>query len=301
MAFDTKKWLVEELGFSEADATDLLPKFDGDRAAKVEKGYLRQSDYSKKMNDLQAEVKQQQTDLQAANERLNQEMAEWASLTAAEKEQATKQRGELEKAQQDVLRLQQVVTRVATEAGMDPQKVLEGAAVTVKKDEPVKAPEVDLSGVVKVDAFSRFADAMLTFPAELNAIAREHFDLTGQHLDTREIVKELKARAGTKGNQKSLEPRDIWEELHQIPDKRTEVEKKKFDEAMAAAEARGREAALSEASVPGQQPKGRSAPVFFHGGKERESVLERPQPGQGLQSAISALRSGKYRSGEKTA
>lgn len=290
--FDTKKWLVEDLGFSEDEAKDLIPKFEA-KAEKVGSGFLRQSDYDRLMNESKAELQKGKADLDAANEKLNAEMAEWASLTAAEKAQATQLRADLEKAQQDVLKHRQIVTRIATEAGLDPEKVLAGTAEP-KKEEP-KPQQVDLSGLAKAEQLAGLANMALTLPAELMAIAAEHQELTGERLDTRDIIRELQARAQTKGNQKSLDPRQIWEELKAIPEKRTEVEKKRFDDAIKAAEARGREAALTEASIPGQQPPGRHAPVFV----KQESKLQRPQPGTSLQSAIAALRTGKYATGQK--
>lgn len=287
-AFDTKKWLMDDLGFSEEEAKDLLPKFET-RAEKVQSGYLRQSDYDRRMNEGKAE-------LAAANDKLNAEMAEWASLTASEKQSATQLRVDLEASQQEVLRLKQSVTRIASEAGLDPTKVL-GTEPPPKKDEPPKGP--DLSGYAKRDDVMGLATMSLTLPAELMAIAEEHRELTGERLDTREIVREIQSRAGTRGNQKSLDPRAIWEELKGIPAKREEVSTQKFNDAIAAAEARGREAALTEASIPGQQPPGRHAVVF--GGQK--SKLERPQPGSRLSGAIAAMRSGKYAAGngKKTA
>jgi len=297
---ETKKWLVEELGFTEDEAKELVAKFDP-RMEKVSAGYMRQSDYDRSQNESKTELKKSQDELQAANDRLNVEMAEWATLTAGEKAQATQLRTDLETAQQDVLKYRQVVTRIATEAGIDPEKVLAGVTVPLKKEEP-KVPVVDLSGYVKTDQLSGLAEMALTLPAELQAIANEHFDLTGKRLDTRTIIAEIKARAGTRGNQKPLDPRAIWEEAHQIPEKRVAVEKKTFDDAISAAEARGREAALTEASIPGQQPLGKHAPVFSGpSGKPRESVLHRPQPGTGSQSAVAAFRTGKYKVTEKTA
>ena len=183
MAFDTKKWLLEDLGFSEQEATDLLPKFEGERAGKVEKGYLRQADYSKQMNA----AKKAEADLLAASERLNAEMAQWATMTATERAQSTELRASLEAAQQDVLKYRQTVERVAAEAGMDPAKVLEGMTVPVKKEEP-KPPTVDLTGYVKADQLSGLADMMLTLPAELAAIANEHQTLTGVVLDQRALI-----------------------------------------------------------------------------------------------------------------
>jgi len=292
MAFDVKKWLIEDLGFSEAEATELVAKFDGERATKLEKGYLRQSDYSRHMNDLQ----KAQTDLKAANDRLNAEMAEWASLTATEKEQATKLRGDLEKSQQDVLKLTQVVTRVATEAGLNADELLKGATVVPTREEP-KTPPVDLTGYVKEDQLRGLATMSLRLPAILAKIDREHHALTGEYVDQQAIIAELETRAATRGNQKSLDPVAIWEELHEIPAKRDAKAKREYDAAIKAAETRGREAALTEASIPGQAPPpGRHAPVFQTvSGQSRESALKRPQPGTGLHSAVAAMRTGKYR------
>jgi hypothetical protein len=71
---------------------------------------------------------------------------------------------------------------------------------------------------------------------------------------------------------------------------------------IAAAEARGREAALSSLEVPGahQTRSVRPSPVLSQAGeggnfKPRTSVLQRPQPETGTMAAVAAFRSGKYR------
>lgn len=295
MAFETKKWLVEELGFTEAEAAELEPKFSGERAKKVEGGYLRQSDYSRQMNSLKAEVKKQQDELTSANERLNAEMADWAQVAASGRQQTAQQREALEKAQQDVLRLTQVVTRVATEAGLDPAKVLEVAAVTPPKEEP-KPQSPDLTGFVRTDQLAGVLGSMLDLPAELDAIREEHRELYGKSLDTRDVMREVKARLSTKGNTKATDPRQVWEELHNIPTKREEVRQAKYDADIRAAEERGAERVRTEASIPGSAPPGVRAPIFrTPTGEGRVSVLQRPQPGQTVQNAVTALRSGKYR------
>lgn len=300
MAFDTKKWLIDELGFTEAEAAELLPKFEGERAKKIEGGVLRQSDYSRHMNEL----KKAQQDLEASSARLSEEMADWGKLTAADKERVAKLQTEHEKAQQDVLRLTQTVTRIATEAGIDPKTLLEGTATPPKKDDPPPAP--DLTGYVKQDQITGLAQMALRLPAILAKISREHHALTGEHLDETAVITELEKRAGTRNNQKSLDPVAIWEELHEIPAKRDAKQKAEYDSAIAAAEQRGREAALSEHALPGTQPPpGRRAPVFGTEAAPRKSALDRPQPGTGLQSAVAAFRTGKYRTehgvGKKTA
>lgn len=292
MAFDVSKWLKEDMGFSDDEIKDLAPKFTP-KADVLDKGYLRQSDYSKNMDGL----KKAQTDLAAANDRLTAEMAEWATVQAANEPITKKMRDDLEKAQLKVTQLTSRVERIATDAGLDPAKALEGIdqVVPPKKDDQ---PPVDLSGYVKTGDLGGLANMALTLPAELQSIADEHFDLTGKRLDTRTIVREIQARAGTRGNQKSLDPREIWMEQHNIQTLRDDRSKKQHDDEISAAEARGREAALSEMAVPGSTPPGRHAPVFHTtSGKPRESVLQRPQPGTTVNAAVGALRSGKYRTG----
>lgn len=280
---------LSEIGFTDAEIAELAPKFSGDKAEKFGKGFLRQSDYSKKSDALA----KAQKDLADASERLNGEMAEWAQLTASEKEKATKQRADLEKAQQDVLRLTQTVTKVAEQAGVDPKTLLEGTTLPPKKEEP---PPVDTSRFVDVDSARALGELALTWPVDYAEINAEHQALTGKPLNGKEVIAEIRKRAGTRGNTKSLDPRQVWEELHDVPALREAAQKKSFDDAIAAAEARGREAALTETSLPGQPPPGKHAPVFG-AVQQGGSKLQRPQPGTGLQSAVAALRTGKYREG----
>lgn len=296
MAFDVLKWLKEDMAFSEDEIKDLAPKLTP-KADVLEKGYLRQSDYSKHMDGLT----KAQTDLAAANERLTAEMAEWATVQANGEQVTKKMRDDYDAAQLKVTQLTSRVQRIATDAGLDPQKALEGIDQVVVPPKQVETPPVDLAGYVKRDELTGVVSMSLNLPAELQSIADEHHELTGKRLDTRTIVREIQTRAQTRGNTKSLDPRAIWEEQHKIPELRTTRDKKTHDDEISAAEARGREAAMSEMSVPGSTPPGRHAPVFTTpANKPRESVLKRPQPGTTVNAAVGALRSGKYRAGTKT-
>jgi len=290
------KLTVEELKTvlkTEAEFTDeQLSGLNKKQLEVIASGYMRQADYDRAMNENKAELEKEQAKLATANERLNAEMAEWATLTAAEKQTATRQRADLEKAQTDVLRLRQTVERIGQESGVDVTKYLEGAPPPVKPAEPT----VDLTGYVKADqlqqANAQLAEMMLSFTPELMQLSIEHQQLYGQPLDARDIVKELRARATSKGNQKPTDPRAIWEELHKVPEKRAEVEKKRFDDAIAQAEARGREAAMSESHIPGQTTSpGRHSIIF---GGQKESKIQRPQPGETVARAAAALRTHKY-------
>ena len=299
MAFDVLKWMKEDMEFSDDEIKELSPKLTA-KADKLEKGYLRQSDYSKQMNDL----KKAQTELQAANDRLTTEMSEWATVQASGRDITAKMQRDLETAQGNVARLTARVQKVATDAGLDPAKALEGidqVPPTRKADDD--KPAIDPDKFLSRDDFaaqqSRLARVLLRAPAEIAAIQHEHHELTGEWLDARPIIDEIEKRATTKGNDKSLEIRDVWQEQHNIPALRETKTKEKYDADIKAAEERGRQAALSGQAIPGQPPPpthGRPSPALhMPDGQGRKSVLERPQPGTTESAAVAALRSGKYR------
>lgn len=283
--FNVTEFLVGELGFTAEEAATIAPQFTGDRATKLKGTVLRQADYSRKMNELQTSIGQKEQQLQ-------QEMAEWASLTAAEKAASQGLREQLERTQREHLQAQQALTRLAQEAGVDPKTYLGTEPPPAAPPTP-PAPTVDTSKFATGDQLAQIARLSLQIPAQIAVIANEHRRLTGEELDPTALVAELEARAQTRGNTKPLDLRAIWEEQHNIPTLRDQKAQEKYNADIAAAEARGRERALTEQSLPpGAMPAGRHAPVFGN----RQSSLQRPQPGQGLQAAIAALRTRKYAS-----
>jgi len=253
---------------------------------------MRQADYDRAMNEGKAELAKSQSDLAAANERLNTEIAEWGRVQNEGGEATRKMRSEMEKAQAEVLRLQQTVQRVAADHGLDATALL---GSTPPAPPPAPAHNFDEQFQAVNTQLGSLADAMLTLPAELQQIATEHQALYGEHVDPRTIVRELKTRAGTRGNQKSLNPREIWEEMYKVADKRAEVAKATHDKAIADAREEGRQAGLSEAAIPGHHSPGPNyshSPLF---NRDRASILKRPQPQQAVNRAVAAFASGKYR------
>lgn len=291
---EIKKWLMEDMGFSEDEITkgDLVTLFTP-RVVKLEEAFMRQSDYDKLTNEHKTAIKTQQDELQAAQKRLDEEVAEWAVVQANGKQTTDKMRTDYEAAQNDVLRLQQALQRTATTHGLNYDDLVKGIEVKtpVKKDEP---PPIDTSKFVSLDQYHALGRMAITVPAQLDRIQRDHFDLTGEYLNPEDLTNEVLSRSAAKGNTKSLELRDIWEEKYDIKAKREAKAKETHDAEIAAAEKRGREAALSEAAIPGGSPTttGHHSPVFR---REHTSALQRPAAGLPNQSAVSALRSGKYR------
>jgi hypothetical protein len=280
--------------FSDADAAEMEAKFTGDRATALGRTF----DDATTFRSTNAEIDKTRKDLQAANERLNAEMAEWASLTAKEKEQNTAAQAALEAARVRATQLETRLTNLAVEHGVDPKALLEGTTVIPKKEEP-KVEPIDTSRFVTADQFGALSAFNLQLPAKLQRIEREHFALTGEHLDTEAITAEIMTRAQKKDA--NIDPVAIWEGMHDIPAKRQTAAKKAHDEEIRQAEARGYDKARTEAALPGPQAPGRHAIVFNRPGvngakpEPRTSVLKRPAPESGVRSAAAALASHKYR------
>lgn len=289
MAFDLDGF-VKDLGVTGEEETAIRAALGKpERLSVLEKNQLRQSDYSKQMNVLAAE----QTKLQQANDRVTAEMAEWARIQAEGGEVTKKMQDDLHKAEQKVLTLTQRVQRVATDAGLDPAKALEGIDQEPPKREVV-APPIDTSKFVAADQFGQFGKYMFDLVAELPMIAQEHFELTGERLDTRALRAEIEERASRKGA--NLDPRAIWEEKYQIPVKRDTKTREAREVELKQAEQRGFERARTEAALPIPPSNGVHSPVLRTAdGQPRKSAIERPQPETGVRSAAAALASGKYR------
>lgn len=289
MALDLEAF-IKELGLEGDEATAVKTALGKpERLSILEKNQLRQSDYSKLADGLKAEQKK----LESASAKLDAEAAEWASLSASEKANATALRDSLNATEQKVLALQQRVTKIATDAGLDPAKALEGIDQVVKKEEPV-VPAIDPTKFVGHDQFASMSEYMFNLSMELPTIAAEHFELTGERLNTTALRTEIQKRAGTKGA--NLDPRAIWEETNGIQAKRDAKTAAARTEEIKQAETRGFERARSEAALPVPPSHGQHSPVLRSvNGEARKSVLERPVPETGVRSAAQALATGKYR------
>lgn len=282
---DLNKWLKEDLGFTDEEVKELAPKFET-RKDKISEGYLRQSDYSKAISEAQ----QLQTALAAKDAQLNAEMVEWSAIKGQDEDAAAKLRTELEQTQLEKFGIEQKLRTLAEQHGVDVNTLIPEKKTPVEP--PAKpTPAFDESKFVGRDQFGAVTDYLLTVPAELAAIAQEHFDLTGERLDTRPLITELKARVSKK---QPADLRTIWEEKNGIPEKRTAAATAAHAKEISEAEARGRESARSEAQIPGASAPGTHAPVFLGG---HESKLQRTQPGTNTRGFAESLRSRKYAGG----
>jgi hypothetical protein len=254
---------------------------------------------SKKLAADQAEAIKLQTELKAANDKLNVEMTEWASLTAAEQKRAKDQQASLEAAVTRSAQLEARLTALAQEHGVDPKPLIEGTVTIPKKEEPPPAPPIDVSKLVSTDVFGNVSAYNMTLATAVPYIIEQHRLLTGESLDPRFLNAEIQQRAGKQGAE--LDPIKIWEEKFGIPEKRAAKARAEHEAEIKAAEARGEDRARSEMAVPGAQAPGRHSIVFGQRDATgnvaaRTSLLKRPQPESTVRAAAQALATHKYRS-----
>lgn len=291
MALDTKQWL-KDLGVAD-DQIDTVAAALSPHSGKIEEGFLRQSDYSRRSSELQTK----QTALDTANERLNAEMVEWAQTRDAGGEITNKMRTDMAAAQGEVTRLTTIIKSKASELGLDPA-TLGLAEPPVHVDPPVRQTNDPDPRYVDRAQFGAAADLLLTLPAELQQIAQEHFALTGEHIDVRPMVAEFKARASAtrQDPNKPVDIRQIWESTYQIPAKRDAAAATVRAAETAAAEQRGYERARTEATVPGASPVGHHSPVLRNRPADGPK-LQRPSVAGKVDTvsrAASALATHKY-------
>lgn len=291
MAFDVKQWLAD-LKFTAEEVTALTPQFEA-KAADLEKGQLRLADYTR----FAGENNQLAADLKAKDAQLTSEMSEWAALKNKDTEEASTLRTQLETTRTEAFELRERLTNLATEQGLDPDKVVPkprgtGEPPVKDKKEPVAFDPTPLQNQI-----GGITSYLLTLNAELPAIVQEHYELTGERFDTRAFVAGIQDDI-KKNKTDNLDPRARWEKQFEIPAKRTTKDTEKRTAELTAAETRGYEKARSEATLPGQHAPGHHAPVFTKisaDGTGSKSKIERPQPGRTTRGFAESLRSGKYR------
>jgi hypothetical protein len=284
---DDRAWLIE-CGFSTTRADELLANdADAAAAAKAREGFLRQSDYDRKMNSLKAEfdTKQQQ---------LDRDLAAWADMQAQDGEKSTAQLKKIQDLEASIFKQRQAIDAFATANNLDVKQILgdQPAAQPAPLAQPA-TPALDPKDYLKASDVASMFDYTLNAAMVIPALQAEHQRLFGQPLDTRELQQEIFARVKTK---QPIDLQAVWEAKYNVPTKRTEVAEAQRQAEINAAEERGYGKRVSEESLPGARPVGHVSPVLVRqGGAPIESKLQRPQPGSRITGAAEALASHRYR------
>ena len=283
MAFDLNKWLTKDMGFTDAEATELAPKFTAERAEKLAKGYTNTAEYQ----SFRAQ-------LEDTNTRLNAEIAEWAEVKGRDTEAANTRLAEIENLRADKTRLETRLTEIATRAGIKPEDALKGITPEPEK-KSVETPAIDPTKFVDRAHLGEVVSYLYNLTPELLAIQADHQALYGTPMTGAEIKGLTKAVTERVAKKQPADVRAIWEETFQVPAKREAVRVDKYNADITAAEARGAERVRSEQAIPTAHPTGSHAPIFKRPEGDTGSKLQRPQPGRSTLTAAEALRSGKYR------
>ncbi len=310
MPLDMKAWL-KDLGLTD-DKIDTVASAlaDPSIAANIERATMSRADYDRQA----AALTTKQAELDAANTRLNEEMIAWADTRDAGGEVTEKMRQTMAAAQGEVARLHAIITSKAGELGLDAKTIIGEATPVVNSPASgaTSTAQPDANAITRQDLLQmsgNLADYFLSFPAELAALQHEHQQLTGEYLDPRPLVAEIRARAQDPRNKnrdgsliKPVDARAIWEEQQGIAAKRDAKATKDRETLIAAAEQRGYERARTETTLPGAEPTGRYSPVLKSAAKPDHSRLPDGQRRGApvarmdrVSAAASALATHRYR------
>jgi DNA repair exonuclease SbcCD ATPase subunit len=209
----------------------------GELADELDKGYMRQADYSRQTQELKSKREELQSKWETANTEYQTMLADYSKVvedldsTKAEKEEAARKLAEAE----DKLKKTQTV---------DTSKFLTAEDFAKKQQE--------------------FAAGQTAYFGRTLKIMREHSKLFGNDLDPEEFIQEAIAAKKT--------PDELWEEKYQVKAKRKELadaEAKRRDDD---AEKRGYEKRLAEEANPNTRTLDASKQPFYESAKDGKSL-----------------------------
>jgi len=312
-----EEW-IKELGLPETEQKTMLELIGkgGEKAQRyILENQLRQSDYSKKFDALQADVKKKEADLAAKakkEDEYHNSLAAWDTKRKKELEDATAAR---QKAEAALATAREKANKLATEFEIPADQVtslFEGAPVTQPNNQPTHQQfdpkELD-SRFVTQDMFRTEAKAYARLATLIPSLERSHFRLFGDAAEAPNW-EELIEKTVQTGGKKTLQ--QVYEEEYKVADKRKELD-------TAAIEARVKrerqEAADQErAKILGENPalgnnvrtgEREGSPVLSLARKQAEASNQGKPPissGQSaVQAAVTAFNTGKYKTGDNKA
>lgn len=319
MPIDVAAW-VKGLELPEAEQAAVLAAIGkgGEKALKyIEENQLRQSDYSKKMDALTADVKKKEADLAKQKEtedNYHNSLASWDTKRKKELADATAAR---EKAERALATARDKVLELAKENDLpadDIAKLFEGAPASSGNNEPrnsgVDPKELDSRFVTRED-FRVEAKSYARLATMIPGLERNHFKLFGDNAEPPDWEKLIEKTVATNGT-KTL--KQVYEEEYKVADKREELKTAAWNAKIETARKEAAEAERAKiladnptlANVGGVRTGEREgSPVLALATKQRIEADKGKVPANtgmsAVQSAVAAFNSGKYKSGEKAA
>lgn len=290
---EVEEW-VKELGLTAEQRSALEPVFgQPELQEKVKGSVLRQSEFTRRMQALD----KQKADLEAAIAQREAKVIKDAQDLGTWKEQADStivaNRKALEDAQLKHFQLQQRMTALATQYGVDPKEwgVDEQAKPPATQSPATGDAEPDKRYFTREEA-QKFATEIKVTPyvaAEIEDIVDEHRALFGKGLSRRELV------ANAQKNNRSL--REEWETSHEVAKRRQEIEEKKIEERINTRVAEERTKILSEHKLPVTRGAESGSPLLAMRDDLKLAGTDRStkQGASAVDAAVSAFNAGKYR------
>ena len=287
--FDIEAWIKETIPVDKLDEATRNAVYgvlkDPAAVDKIQAGQMRQSEFSKRMNDWQAETaaaKQAAEEAQAKYQAELQKLSQWEADGNAEiakyadaAKAAEKQRLETEAA---LRKLQKEYELSDDDLGLK------------LENQPVNnAPAFDASKYMTVEQAQKLinqnnlevAKVMTEYPAKLHGLVRRHSELfPGELLDIEGLYNDFR---------KTNKPLDqLWEEKYKIPEKRAEIAEAAIQKREADAEQRGYKKAMESMNAPVSSfdPSGARSPALRQFGAQGEGL----KPAEQLSGVDKAMR-----------
>lgn len=196
-------------------------------AEEMEQGYLRQSDYTKKTQELAARRQTLEQNWEKANTEYQQMLAD-TTATREELEQAKKEKDDA------AAKLAEAQKKLESTTAFDPAKVSELMANEMKK----------------------YAGGQTAYFGSTLKVMREHARLfPNDDLDPEELIKDAMTAGKT--------PREFWEEKFKVQAKRDEIKAAEKQKELDAARDEGYKKRVSEEANPAtRQPKASEIPFY---------------------------------------
>jgi hypothetical protein len=265
------------------DVATVSAKFADARVAKrLEEMALRQSDYSRRMTEVQNKEKSL-TETERA-------LTQWKSEAEAKLKQAMTDRDSLRTTQSQY---EAQVRKVADAYGFDADEVLKPNGQPVAVSSPMSQPSIDPNNFISKEEWTKQSATVQQLLPQLTGtmidLAAQHQSLFGQPLGNSRVLLE-KALA----EKRSLE--DVWADEYKVAERRQQVADEKQKQWEDKIRAEERQKIMSEQSLPmsarSDQPR---AAVFTMGTESKKETTAPADQNRGVESAIRAWNEGKYR------
>lgn len=285
--FDLQSWL-KDLELSDEERKVLEPVLAKDQVSKkIGESFLRQSDYSRKMNELGEERKKLEATLQqklGEIDQYEQGLVSWKGN--ADKTLETRE-AEVRKLNEELKSTREAMSKIQQDYGIDPGQYVAAPSRAVPEKQ---IDEAVLGNFVRRDDFQKAVSDAMQFPqvaAELMDLNSEHYELFGKRLPSNRGLIESAIK-----NKKSI--REVWADQYKVEDRRAELSKKSHDEEIERVRQETEARVRSELKIPAQRPNS-SRPIVLSDSLKGREAHRGPQSDQNtLDAAMSAYASGKY-------